>query len=69
MAFNIGFIVYIETIFVTKLIELAVLRIVAQTNGIDIVLLHQFKVFAHQFFGNIVTGCFVVLVNVHTLHL
>ena len=42
----------------------AVLRIVAQTNGIDIVLLHQFKVFAHQFFGNIVTGCFVVLVNV-----
>ena len=69
MRFDIGFVVNVESVFVAKLIELAVLRIVAQTNGVQIVQLHQFEILAHQFFCHVMSGQRIVLVDVYTLEL
>ena len=69
MAFDVRFIIYIDTEFVTQVVELVALRIVAKTDGINIVLLHQFEVLAHQLFGHVVAGCRVVFVDVHTFQL
>ena len=69
VAFDVGFIVHIQTIFIAQFIEATVLRIVTQTNSIDVVALHQFKVFAHQLFRYIVSGFRIVFVDVHPFQL
>ena len=67
MRFDVGFIIHIDTILVTQFIEFPVLRIVTQTNGIDIMLFHQFKVFPHQLFRHIMARLRIMFVNVDTL--
>ena len=69
VAFDVGFIVYIDTEFVAQVIELVALWIVAKANGVDVMLLHQFEVLAHQLFSHVVTCFRVMFVNVHTLEL
>ena len=69
MAFDIGFIIYIDTIFITQFIELAVLRIVAETYTVDVVLFHQGEVLAHQLFGNIMSCFGIMLVYVYAFQL
>ena len=66
MAFDISFIVYIQAEFVTQFVELVALWVVAQTDGVDVVLLHDFKVLAHQLFGHIVSGFRIMFVDIHT---
>ena len=68
MAFNVGFINYIDTIFVAKFVETFLLWIVACANSVHVVLLPQFKILTQQRFVNVVTSLFVVLVIVYTLH-
>ena len=64
VAFDVGFIVHIQSVFVAQFIEAAVLRIMAQTYGIEVVALHQFEILAHQLFVDIVSRQRVVLVDV-----
>ena len=65
MAFDIGFVIDIDTQFVAKVIELVALRIVAEANGVEVMLFHQFEILAHQLFSHIVTGFRVMFVNVY----
>ena len=69
MALDVCFIVYIKSVFVAQFVETAILRIMAQANRIQVVLFHQFEIFAHQLFSHIVTGSRVMFVNVHSLQL
>ena len=67
MRLDVGLIIYIQAVFVAQLIETAVLRIVSQTNRIDVVAFHQLEVFPHQLLGYVVSRSLVVLMDVHTL--
>ena len=69
VAFDIGFVIDIDTQFVAKVIELVALRIVAEANSVQVVLLHQFEVLTHQFFGYIVAGFGIMFVDVHPFQL
>ena len=54
--FDIGFVVNIQSVFVTKLVEPAVLRVMAQADGVQIVPFHQFEILAHQFFCHVMSA-------------
>ena len=69
VAFDVSLVVDVEAVFVAEFVETAVLRIVAQAHGVDVVTLHQLKVAAHEFFGHIVSGGWVMLVDVHAFEL
>ena len=69
VAFYVGFIIYIDAIFITQFIELAVLRIVAEAHAVDVVLFHQGEVLAHQLFGNIMSCFGIMFVYVYTFQL
>ena len=69
VALNVGFVIDVKAILIGKFINAVSLRIMAQPDGIDVVLLHQRKVAADEFFGDIVAGEWVVLVEVHALEL
>ena len=62
VAFYIGFVDDVDTIFVTEFVETFLLGIVTGAEGIDIVSLPKLEIFLHQFFGDIVTGIHVVCV-------
>ncbi|CCZ47450.1 putative uncharacterized protein [Bacteroides sp. CAG:661] len=64
---DVGLIIYIQAVFIAQFIETAVLRIVSQTNRIDVVAFHQLEVFPHQLLGYVVSRSLVVLMDVHTL--
>ena len=68
VAFDIGFVDDVDTIFVTEFVETFLLGIVTGADGIDIVSLPKLEIFLHQFFGDIVTGILVVFVIVHAFH-
>ena len=67
--FDIGFVVNIQSVFVTKLVESAVLRVMAQADGVQIVPFHQFEILAHQFFCHVMSGLRVVFVDIDTFEL
>ena len=47
VAFDIGFIVHIKTVFIAKFVETAVLRIVAKAYAVQVMLLHKLEVTTH----------------------
>ena len=69
MRLDVCLVIDIETILITQLIELPVLRIVAKTNRIEVITLHQLEVLAHQLLGDVVTRLRVMLVDIDTLEL
>ena len=69
MGLNVGLVIDIETNLVAKLVELPVLRIVAETYRIDIVGLHQFQVLATELPRHIMSGMLVMLVDIDSLEL
>ena len=52
MDFYVGFVDDIETVFVTQLIKLRCIRIMAGADSIEIVLFHQAHIFADMFQRN-----------------
>ena len=69
MTFDVGFVIDIDTQFIAKVIELVALRIVAEANGVEVMLLHQFEVLTHQFFSHIVTGFGIMFVDIYPFQL
>ena len=69
MAFLVGFVHYVHSVFVAELVPARVVGIVACAHHIDVGLLHKFKVAAHQVFGNRPSGPWMVFVAVHAFHL
>ena len=63
---DVRLVIDIDTELIAQLVEAAVLRIVAKADRIDVVLLHQFKVLAHQLFRHVVSRHLVMLVDIHT---
>ena len=66
---DIGLIVDVQSVLVAELVETAALGIMGQTDGIDVVLLHQLQVTADQVLGDIVAGKGIVLVGIDALEL
>ena len=69
VAFDVCFIVYIESVFVAEFVETAVLRVVAEADGIDVMAFHQFEILPHQFFRDIVAGFRIVFVDIDSTEL
>ena len=69
MTFNISLIINIQTVLIAKLVKTTVLRIVTQTDRIDISTFHQFKVFTHQVFGHIMSRFRIVLMDINPFQL
>ena len=69
MRLDICLIIDVKTILVAQLIELPILRIVAEAHRIEVVAFHQLEVFAHQLLGDVVPRLWVMLVDIHTFEL
>ena len=69
VALDVGFVIDVDAVFVAELIEAAVLRVVAEAHGVDVVLLHQREVEAHLLLGHVVARVLVVLVDIHAFQL
>ena len=69
MRLAIGLIHHIHTHRVAKLIPTRTIRIVSQTNGIDVRLLHQSQILKHTLFRHHTSRIGVVLVTVDTTNL
>ena len=69
VALDIGLRIDIESKAVAEVIEHTRLRIMAGSDTIDIVLLHQFKVLKHPFTAHIMSCVRICLMKVHTLEL
>ena len=69
MALDVGLAVYIESEAVAKVVEHARLRIVACTDTVDIVLLHQLEVLKHPLAGHVMSCVRICLMEIHTLEL
>ena len=65
VGFDVGFVIDIKPVFVAEFIKPPSLRIVGKAHGVDVVLAHQFEVFAHEFFRHIMPGQGIVLVDVY----
>ncbi len=66
---DVGLVVDVDAVLVAQLVEAAVLRVVAQTHGVEVVALHQLEVAAHELLVDVVARALVVLVHVHALEL
>ena len=67
VALDVGLAADIESVLVAELVEAALLGIVARADGVDVVLLHQLEVAAHQLLGHDVAGVGGVLMDVDAL--
>ena len=56
-----------DTVLIAEVVPLHRLRIVARTNGIDVVLLHQRYILEHQLARDNMTRCGIMLVDVHAV--
>ncbi len=65
VALNIGLVDHVDPVFVGQPVEELRLRVVACTHGIDVVFAEQFKIFSHQFFGDVMAGMFIMFMQVH----
>ena len=67
MRFQICLIDHIDSILIAEFIDQRCIRIMAGTDRIDIVLLHDLKVFAKLFFGNMTSAHRTEFMTVDTL--
>ena len=64
---DVRFVKNVETVFVGEVVPLRHIRIMAGSNGIDVVLLHQLDVLDHHFARHDLAGIGVEFVTVHSL--
>ena len=69
MAFDVGFVVHVETQGVAEFVEFPLLGIVAGADGVNIAKLHELEVFQNVLPGGVVAGIGVVLMQVHSFEL
>ena len=64
---DIRFIKDVEAVFVGQFIPLGHVRIMAGSNGVDVVLLHQLDVLDHHFARDHLAGIGIEFVPIHSL--
>src|SRR5258707_11341188 len=62
---DVGFVNYIETIAITKVKPIGILRIVRGPYRIDVKLLHELNIFFHQFAADGASGNRIMIMMIH----
>ena len=68
VAFNIGFGNNVKTVLVAKVVPAGIIRVVARTHSVNVVLLHDADVLNHAFDAHKITSVGIHLVTVGTLN-
>lgn len=62
--FDVGFGDEVEAVFIAEFVEARIVRVMGSADGVDVELLHELDVFAHEFLGDVVAGVGIVVVAV-----
>ena len=66
MTFYVCLVIDVQPVFVAKFVETSVLRIVAKTYAVQVMLFHQLEVTTHQILWHVMSCSRVVFMDIHS---